>query len=83
LFEFYRSSKKTDQELCIKLDDLSSEMTPLIDYDGQQDDEIAAITLRGKATQYGYNRIHKALLKQFSLPKDALPSYYNLVKSRP
>jgi len=51
LFEFYRSSKKRiEKELHIKLDDLSSETKPLIDYDKQQDDEIAAITLLGEAT---------------------------------
>ena len=83
MFEFYLSENRIEKELCIKLDELSSETTTLIDYDEQKDDKIATISLLGKATQCGYNWTDKSLLKQFSLPKKALPSYYNLVKSQP
>jgi len=48
-----RVKKRIEKNLRIELDDLSGKTTPLIDYEEQQADDIAAITLLGKASKCG------------------------------
>ena len=45
--------------LHVKLNELSRKTMPLIDDDEQQENEITAIFLLGKATQCGHKQIYK------------------------
>ena len=52
-------------------------------FQGTKEKYNAAVAMLGEVTLNGYKRVSDAIKKQFCIPDEWMPSYYNLTKHRP
>ena len=51
--------------------------------DMDENEPKSAVTLLSETSQNGYERMQRAIMQEFNIPEDRLPSYYMMTKSRP